>query len=149
MTNVYVDSLSLGPNYLPPVDPLNPNEPNAKNRAANSTPGLSVRSNTGYVLLDNVVTTGVYATTGGNVRAQTVLSTQISQLSGVGNIVLAAKGSGRCVVTQALGAYATSLSTESGALVVANSGAIVGTTISITSQTGPIYLNNFIQVRGQ
>lgn len=138
LTNVYVDSLSLGPNFLPlPAS-----------RPAHNVPSLTVRSQSGYILLDNVLCTGVYATSSGNVRAQTVLSTQVTQFSGVGDIVLAATGSGRTIVTQAIGAYSAKFSTESGALVIANAGLIVGTTVDVVSYSGAVYLNNFIQVRG-
>jgi len=113
-------------------------------------PHLTVSSVSGDVTLKTVTAPGIAVSTGGNIRSSTVASSLIHYCGAAvcGDITYTATGTGRIAVSQFFGGYNIKLATDSGVIVGANSGLLVGLRLDVSSQSGAIYLTNFLQAAG-
>lgn len=113
-------------------------------------PRLNVLSNTGYVQLSAITAPGVTVRTGGNIRTMTLTSSFLHWCGAAacGDISLQTTGSGRIAVSQILAANNIALVTDAGTIVAANTAIILGRSMWVLSNSGPIYLSNFLQASG-
>ncbi|RYY31252.1 hypothetical protein EON62_06480, partial [archaeon] len=137
LNNLYLDGTPSG--MLP-----NTSDPNLV-----FPPQLVVASNVGDVVITKATAPGIDITTGGTVKVSTLGSSMLKVCQGIcGDISIKATGSGRISIGQTFGAMNTQISSEAGAIVMANTIVLNGRRMDISSASGKIYLVSFIQASG-
>jgi hypothetical protein len=114
-------------------------------------PRLNINSNNGGVTLKGVTGPGINVTTGGSIRASTLVSSLVHYCGAAvcGDVSLTStSGVGRIVISQLLGGYNINLQSDEGMIVVANSGILLGGTMKIASNAGKIILSDMLQATG-
>jgi hypothetical protein len=131
LTNAWVDAISRLN-----LNPLHPD------------PSIKISTGMGDVFLYNSIPTGLRVSTrGGNIYSTGTASGALGLKKACGDIELSATGYGRVVVAQAFVAYESRLTSEHGEIVVANSGTLIGTDLTIKSNDGNIFISSMLQVR--
>lgn len=130
LTNAFVDRFAMG----------QPEE---------IVPAIQINSNSGDVYLENIYSPGVHVDTAGNIRSIGVASLSFLNCVGVcGDITYNARDNGRIVVAKIFGANNAYLSTNKGDIVSANTGIGIARDTYMISDSGKVYLSNFIQLFG-
>lgn len=129
----------------PPLKPFIPN-------SAKSL--LEVHSATGDVFLNGVFAPGITATSGGSVRCSLAVSTAIQKclVAGsptvCGRITLGATGTGTIGVSRIFSGYDVNITSEHGMIALDSATVAIGKTLRVYSDTGRIYMSNFLQGTG-
>lgn len=120
-------------------------------------PSVYASSDSGKVTLSSVFSAGAYAYGGGGVRFANVASVCISLLEITakptspplcGELVGIAGGNSPMGVSNLLAGRQASFSSDAGSVLLVNVAALIGGSMTVNSNSGPVYLNNMIQGAG-
>jgi hypothetical protein len=111
-------------------------------------PAIKITTGQGDAYLLDCIPTGVrISTNGGNIFSTGTANGALGLERACGDLELSAGGYGRVVVSQAFVAYQAWLSTVHGQIIVANSGTLIATDLTMRSVDGDILVTSMLQVR--